>query len=69
MRASRPRAKAEGFGSSSEYMRALIRRDRDREQFRQYLLDGVASKPAGRMDAVYFTKLREQVAKAGKPQA
>ncbi|MCB1559729.1 MAG: type II toxin-antitoxin system ParD family antitoxin [Xanthomonadales bacterium] len=58
------RIKAEGFGSNSEYMRELIRRDRDREQFRQYLLDGVASKPAGRMDAAYFANLRQQVKKA-----
>lgn len=55
------RIQAEGYGSSSEYMRALIRRDRDREQFRQYLLDGVASKPEGRMDATYFAGLRERV--------
>ena len=55
------RIKAEGFGSSSEYMRELIRRDRDREQVRQYLLDGIASKPAGRMDAAYFAGLRQQV--------
>lgn len=55
------RIRAEGYGSSSEYMRELIRRDRDREQFRQYLLDGVASKPAGAMDAAYFTRLRTQV--------
>lgn len=54
------RIKAEGFGSSSEFMRALIRRDRDREQFRQYLLEGVAAKPAGPMDAAYFARLRKQ---------
>ncbi len=59
------RIKADGFGSSSEYMRELIRRDRDRERFRQYLLDGIASKPAGRMDAAYFADLRKQVAAKG----
>lgn len=54
------RTRAEGYGSSSEYMRALIRRDRDREHFRQYLLEGVAAKPAGPMDAAYFDRLRKQ---------
>ena len=55
------RIRAEGFGSTSEYMRELIRRDRDREVLRQYLLDGVRSKPAGRMDETYFAALRKQV--------
>lgn len=55
------RIQAEGYGSSSEYMRELIRRDRDRVQFRQYLLDGIASKPAGRMDASYFDTLRKKL--------
>lgn len=54
------RTKADGYGSSSEYMRELIRRDRDREQFRQYLLEGVAAKPAGPMDVAYFARLRKQ---------
>ncbi|MFA5684287.1 MAG: type II toxin-antitoxin system ParD family antitoxin [Lysobacteraceae bacterium] len=54
------RTKADGYGSSSEYMRELIRRDRDREQFRQYLLVGVAAKPAGPMDVAYFARLRKQ---------
>ncbi len=40
------RIQAEGYGSSSEYMRELIRRDRDRAQFRQYLLDGIDAKHA-----------------------
>lgn len=55
------RIQAEGYGSSSEYMRELIRRDRDRVQFRQYLLDGIVSKPAGRMDASYFDALRKKL--------
>jgi len=55
------RVQAESYGSSSEYMRELIRRDRDRVQFRQYLLDGVDAKPVGRMDAVYFSALRRQL--------
>jgi antitoxin ParD1/3/4 len=62
------RIQSEGYGSSSEYMRALIRRDRDRAQFRQYLLDGVAAKPVGRMDDGYFARLRK-LAKSVKRQA
>jgi antitoxin ParD1/3/4 len=55
------RVRSEGCGSSSEYMRELIRRDRDCAQFRQYLLDGIDAKPVGRMDAAYFAKLRRQL--------
>ena len=55
------RIQADGYGSSSEYMRELIRRDRDRLQFRQYLLDGIESKPVGRMDANYFAGLRRRL--------
>lgn len=63
------RTKAEAYGSSSEYVRELIRRDRDREQFRQYLLDGVKAKPVGRMDAEYFSNLRKSLKTPVKPKA
>lgn len=60
------RIQAEGYGSSSEYMRELIRRDRDRIQFRQYLLDGIDAKPIGRMDTAYFADLRRQLKPSSK---
>lgn len=60
------RIQTEGYGSSSEYMRELIRRDRDRAQFRQYLLDGVDAKPIGRMDAAYFAGLRRRLKNRSK---
>ena len=60
------RIKADGYGTSSEYMRELIRRDRDRTIFRQYLLDGVTAKPIGHMDAEYFSTLRARIESAGK---
>ena len=63
------RIRTEGYGSSSEYMRELIRRDRDRAQFRQYLLDGVDAKPVGRMDAAYFATLRKQLKSKSKNKA
>ena len=55
------RIQADGYGTSSEYMRELIRRDKDRQQFRQYLLDGMNAPPAGDMDDDYFVSLRAQV--------
>ncbi|HEY9545715.1 MAG TPA: type II toxin-antitoxin system ParD family antitoxin [Solimonas sp.] len=63
------RIKAEAYGSSSEYVRELIRRDRDREQFRQYLLDGINAKPVGRMDARYFADLRKSLKTQRKRKA
>lgn len=62
------RIQDEGYGSSSEYMRELIRRDRDRVQFRQYLIAGIEAKPAGRMDKAYFAGLRSRTRKAAKPR-
>jgi hypothetical protein len=47
----------------------LIRRDRDRAQFRQYLLDGVEAKPVGRMDAAYFATLRKQLKGGARKKA
>jgi antitoxin ParD1/3/4 len=48
-----------GYGSTSEYVRELIRRDRDRQLLRRALLDGAAS-PAGPVaDASYFDALRQ----------
>jgi len=52
---------ARGYGSSSEYLRQLIRRDRDRQHLRGLLLEGAASEPAGIADADYFEELRRQV--------
>ena len=51
------------YGTSSEYVRELIRRDRDRQQLRGLLLAGAASNPAAQADAGYFDQLRNQVHK------
>jgi antitoxin ParD1/3/4 len=55
------------YGTSSEYIRALIRKDQDRQRLRQLLLDGAASSPAAAADSAYFERLRERAraAKAG----
>jgi antitoxin ParD1/3/4 len=55
------RVREAGYGSSSEYVRELIRRDRDRERLRTLLLDGADSAPAAPITAAYFDGLRQQV--------
>jgi antitoxin ParD1/3/4 len=54
---------ARGYGTSSEYVRELIRRDQDRLQLRGLLLAGAASAPAGVADDTYFQSLRERIRK------
>jgi len=53
-----------GYGTSSEYVRELIRKDQDRLQLRRLLLAGAASRPAAPADADYFEGLRKRVRKA-----
>ncbi len=50
-----------GFGTSSEYVRELIRGDRDRQRLRTVLLDGANSAPAAPADRAYFNALRTWV--------
>jgi antitoxin ParD1/3/4 len=50
-----------GYGSTSEYVRALIRRDQERLQLRRLLLDGAQSAPGPLADDAYFTSLRRRV--------
>ncbi|RDE48931.1 MAG: type II toxin-antitoxin system ParD family antitoxin [Candidatus Accumulibacter meliphilus] len=50
-----------GYGTSSEYVRELIRKDQDRQQLRSLLLAGASSRPAGAADAEYFADLRDRV--------
>ncbi|WP_296596443.1 type II toxin-antitoxin system ParD family antitoxin [Phenylobacterium sp.] len=50
-----------GYGTSSEYVRELIRRDQDRQKLRGLLLEGVGSEPREAADASYFAKLRARV--------
>ncbi|OIQ71562.1 antitoxin ParD4 [mine drainage metagenome] len=49
------------YGTSSEYLRELIRKDKDRMHLRGLLLAGAASAPAGVADATYFDNLRGRV--------
>ena len=51
---------AEGaYGSSSEYLRELIRKQRDVEKLRGMLLDGLNSGPAQVADAAFFAEMRD----------
>ncbi|MBK1736040.1 addiction module antitoxin [Halorhodospira abdelmalekii] len=58
-----------GYGTSSEYVRELIRKDQERLHLRKLLLAGAASAPAGAADARYFEGLRDRVRKSGKAGA
>lgn len=55
-----------GYGTSSEYVRELIRKDQERQQLRGLLLAGAASPPAAAADASYFDSLRNRVHKIAK---
>lgn len=52
-----------GYGTSSEYVRELIRKDADRLQLRGLLLEGANSPVTGVADDAYFNALRESVRK------
>lgn len=58
-----------GYGTSSEYVRELIRKDQDRLKLRELLLAGAASAPAAPADAAYFDGLRDRVRKVTKAGA
>lgn len=50
-----------GYGTTSEYVRELIRHDQDRQRLRDLLLEGAASPLSGPADAAYFEALRDRV--------
>lgn len=58
-----------GFGTSSEYVRELIRRDQERLQLRGLLLDGATSRPAAPAGKAHFDRLRTGVRKAAKSRS
>ena len=59
------RVERDGYGSNSEYVRELIRRDQDRLWLRQLLLDGLDSESGPVADDAYFAALRDRVRAAG----
>ncbi|MEJ0003666.1 MAG: type II toxin-antitoxin system ParD family antitoxin [Pararobbsia sp.] len=50
-----------GYGTSSEYVRELVRRDQQRQHLRGLLLAGSASAPTAPVDVDYFDSLRARV--------
>jgi antitoxin ParD1/3/4 len=56
-----------GYGTSSEYVRELIRRDQDRLHLRGLLLAGAGSPPGAPADSHYFAALRRR-AQGGAPE-
>ncbi len=57
---------ARSYSSLSEYVRELIRKDRDRQRLHDLLLKGAASPPAVTADADYIGRLRDQVREANQ---
>ena len=54
------RVNQEGYSTSSEYVRELIRSDKDRSQLRAMMLSGLESRVTGQADTKYFQSLRER---------
>lgn len=55
-----------GYGTTSEYVRELIRKDRDRWLLRELLLKGADSAPSAPVDAAYFERLRDRARRRGR---
>lgn len=55
-----------GYGTSSEYVRELIRKDQERTHLRGLLLHGAASQPMGSADAGYVDGLRKRIRSRAK---
>ncbi len=51
----------DGYGSTSEYVRDLIRRDRERGHLRGLVLEGANSGPGVAVDTAYFDALRQRI--------
>jgi antitoxin ParD1/3/4 len=52
---------ARGYGSASEYVRDLIRRDADIQRFRALIEEGLESGPAVEVDEAFFEELRAEI--------
>ncbi|MDR1189809.1 MAG: type II toxin-antitoxin system ParD family antitoxin [Bifidobacteriaceae bacterium] len=53
---------AEGYASASEYVRFLVRLQRDKDRLRAMLLEGANSGPGSIIDDDYFDGLRQRIA-------
>lgn len=50
-----------GYGTSSEYVRALIRKDQELTRLRELLLEGASSELSRPVDEEYFDGLRNLI--------
>jgi len=57
---------ARGYGTSSEYVRELIRRDQERQRLHALLVAGATSTPTSAVDEAHFEGLRDRVRQAAK---
>jgi antitoxin ParD1/3/4 len=55
-----------GYGTSSEYIRELIRKDQELTDLRALLLDGGASPPGAPADAAHFESLTSSIRESAK---
>ena len=62
----REQAVERGYGTSSAYIRDLIRRDQDRQHLRGLLLEGGESPPSVTADDAYFESLRSGLRRRSK---
>jgi antitoxin ParD1/3/4 len=56
-----------GYGTSSEYFRDLIRREKERMEVRDLIMEGIASPKVAEATPAYFQKYRDKIAAASKP--
>lgn len=56
-----------GYGTTSEFLRDLIRREQERQQLRGLILEGMASPRVGEAEPGYFQKYRDRAAAAATP--
>ncbi|MFT4259813.1 ribbon-helix-helix domain-containing protein [Microbacterium sp.] len=50
-----------GYGTSSEFVRSLIRREQERARVRALVLDGMSSGQGSEVNDAYFDHLREGI--------
>lgn len=60
---------ARGYGTSSEFVRDLIRREQARAQLRALVIEGISSGPGSDVDDAYVERLRERIRNAGADAA
>jgi antitoxin ParD1/3/4 len=52
-----------GYGTSSEYLRELIRKDQERTSLKNLIVAGAMAKPSQEIDPEYFDDLRRKAEK------